>query len=183
MPSAPLEARLRLAVQRNDIKTMQDLIKRGADINAQDNLGYTPLIIAARLGRIDCARILLGHGAEIDKADHQGHTALLWASFYGYTETATLLAGRGADPDVRGKKGTALTCATFFGREEIVRVLLQYGADIDKADPNGLTPVMLARQNEDESIGALLHEALLKKMHRLLQEAARRKRPRPKFKP
>lgn len=183
LQTEPPESRLRLAVFRNDIKTMQDLIKRGVDINAQDNKGFTALIIAARQGRKDCARILIGHGADLDKVDNQGHTALIWASFFGYTEIATMLVDKGADLDARGKRGTALTCATFFGREEIVDALLRHGADIDMPDPNGDTAIKLARKKGHEIIDKMLHDVLLKKVEKNLRGAARNRRPRPKFKP
>ncbi len=181
-PPSPPEDRLRYAVLKNDIKTVQDLIKKGVDINAQDRQGFTPLIIAARHGRAMCARVLLGHGAEIDKKDYKGNSALLWAAFHGYGEVVDVLLEKGADIDARGKNGTALTCAVYFQREGIVSALLRHGANLEKKDPNGNTAMSLARKNGNEDIGRMLHEVMVNRTQNRLREAARRK-PRPKFKP
>ncbi len=183
MPSETPESRLRLAVQRDDIKTARELLESGVDFNAQDNKGFTALMIAARNGRTACAELLLQYGADMDKTDKQGNSALVWASFYGNEEIAISLAGKGADLNLRGSRGTALTCATFFNREEIVRTLLRYGADMDQPDPVGKTAKRLAREKGFKVIDGLLHDVTLRKLQNNLRDAARRKRPRPKFKP
>ena len=42
------------------------LLKLGADINAQDDSGRTPLIIAAELGSVSVAKILIENGADVN---------------------------------------------------------------------------------------------------------------------
>lgn len=59
------------------ISEMQDLISRGADINAQDALiGRTPLHEAAFAGNPEVVKFLLANEARVDLEDAQGRTAL-----------------------------------------------------------------------------------------------------------
>jgi ankyrin repeat protein len=58
------------------------MICRGADINAVNRNGYTPLMKAATTVHIDCTDCvitLLKHKADVFKKDRKGKTALEWA--------------------------------------------------------------------------------------------------------
>jgi S1-C subfamily serine protease len=44
--------------------TIAEVLKMGADINAQDPKGYTPLMYAANLGLVENVKTLLAHGAD-----------------------------------------------------------------------------------------------------------------------
>ncbi|HKE56347.1 MAG TPA: ankyrin repeat domain-containing protein [Pyrinomonadaceae bacterium] len=55
---------------------MQLLIDRGAKVNAQDNQGYTALMIAAKVGQMAGVEFLLGKGASVDLKNNAGETAL-----------------------------------------------------------------------------------------------------------
>lgn len=57
----------------------------------------TPLLYAARDGRIDSAKILLAAGAEIDHADANGITPLLMAITNNHVDMARFLIDRGAN--------------------------------------------------------------------------------------
>jgi ankyrin repeat protein len=57
----------------------------------------TPLMLAAREGRVDVIRVLVGAGAEIDAAAGDGKTALALAIFNGNYEVASLLVDSKAD--------------------------------------------------------------------------------------
>ena len=63
------------AVQSNKLNALQLLIKAGADVNAQDNRGFTALHRAAEMGHLEIAKELLATGADKHIAA-QGHTAL-----------------------------------------------------------------------------------------------------------
>jgi hypothetical protein len=53
-----------------------EVLKRGADINAADPEGYTPLMYAANLGLVDNVKTLLAHGADATLKTRHGETAL-----------------------------------------------------------------------------------------------------------
>ncbi|MBQ7577040.1 MAG: ankyrin repeat domain-containing protein [Synergistaceae bacterium] len=56
------------------------LIEAGANINAKDNLGSTPLIDATRFNsNPEIINVLLKAGANVNDEDNRGYTALTWA--------------------------------------------------------------------------------------------------------
>jgi ankyrin repeat protein len=69
----------------------RSLIAAGADVNAHQQGGVTPLQEAAVNGRIDLVRLLLEHGADVLAKDDQGRTAADWARTRGHPEVAEFL--------------------------------------------------------------------------------------------
>ena len=66
-------------------------LRRGADVNAQNDDGVTPLHFAALLNKPDIARLLLEHGANPNLANNEGETPLDWARNEGYSEIVAML--------------------------------------------------------------------------------------------
>src|SRR6266850_2782251 len=56
------------------------LLEQGADVNACDYYGFTPLHLASRNGMLEVARLLVEHGADINAEDNEGMTPLKVAS-------------------------------------------------------------------------------------------------------
>ena len=65
--------RKHLAVIRHLLKHVQD---KGRSLDAQDGAGDTPLMVAARQGDLEAARLLLAAGAAAAAANAFGDTAL-----------------------------------------------------------------------------------------------------------
>jgi ankyrin repeat protein len=76
-----------------------------------DSCGRTPLMIAARQGRIDIARSLLAGGASPNTEDADGETAMYYAVCFGQKEVAKLLVEQG--------HATPLEIATVAGKREV----------------------------------------------------------------
>ena len=126
-------------------------------INASDEKGFTPLIIAAYNNQPQIVAILLQNGANPELGDAAGNTALMGASFKGYEEIADLLLSKGADPNARNGQGaTALTFAATFGQIKIASSLLKAGASTDFPDSRGKTPLDHARTQENDVMVELL---------------------------
>ena len=68
------------------------LISKGADIDAKDVRGSTPLIRASMKGYKDTVELLISKGADVNVKDVQGYTALYWAS-------STVFRGQGEGED------------------------------------------------------------------------------------
>jgi ankyrin repeat protein len=58
---------------------MQVLLDKGANVNAQNRSGGTPLMWSAVYGHDDAARLLLSRGADASLKDSDGITAAEWA--------------------------------------------------------------------------------------------------------
>ncbi len=57
---------LQLAAEFGHDRVAAELIRRGADVNARDELGRTPLILAAQGGHLATVKLLAGRGARLD---------------------------------------------------------------------------------------------------------------------
>jgi ankyrin repeat protein len=82
--------------------------------------GMTPLIYAARDGRLESVKLLLDAGARIDQAEVNGQTALLMATMSGKVETARLLIQRGANVNAQDWYGRTPVWAVIDYRNLVV---------------------------------------------------------------
>ena len=100
------------------------LIDKGADVNAQDTMGWTALILAADKGNLEIVRLLIEKGADVNA---QENTCLDRLSAFLVSIARTLKDG---DPShlVRGPGRTALEIAQENGHKEIVEYLKVHGA-------------------------------------------------------
>jgi ankyrin repeat protein len=57
----------------------REALARGADVNAADDGGFTPLMAACAYGRPERAELLLSHGADVNRRCKNGYTALWYA--------------------------------------------------------------------------------------------------------
>ena len=71
---------LHIATRQNNPQIIQILISAGADINIQDNEGWTPLMRAANAANNSGVRQLLDAGAKIDELNKSGESAIIHAS-------------------------------------------------------------------------------------------------------
>lgn len=151
------------AVYAARVDSLRALLDAGADPNAADATGHTPLMQACRL--LDAAvryvivRELLRGGADPTRQSDDGMIALHYASFRDDTEIIGLLLSKAMatlDQDT-GYGGTPLCCAASGGYEESVRCLLSFGAS-DNAlwSKKGLSALVGAVQEGRQEIVRIL---------------------------
>ncbi len=97
---------IHLAVLQNNIEGVKENIEAGTDINAKDQFGSTPLIIAATFGRIEISKLLIDAGADLNIQSNEGSTALHIASVFGRIEIVKSLLERGAERSIRNNFGS-----------------------------------------------------------------------------
>jgi len=93
------ELALHIVVKRRDYPWINFLVDMGANVEARDKAGNTPLLLAADLGFTDGVRTLLGQGAKVNASNPSGETALIKAVQRRDTETVRVLLDSGANPD------------------------------------------------------------------------------------
>jgi uncharacterized protein len=126
------------------------LIKAGADVNAANKAGLTPLMLVAQ-NMIDVeqyaevATELIKSKARPDDKDAKGMTALMWASGQGSPAIAKILIAAGADVNVKDSNGmTALMFAANFSQKESVEALIGAGAKVNEQDTGGWSALLHA---------------------------------------
>ncbi len=114
------------------------LTRAGANLSATDNDGLMPLHRA--LGKPACVSTLIQAGADVNAADAQGRCPIEMTL---NTETLGLLIRAGADVNAKDSAGQTLL-HRFVNSPDHVAVLLQVGADVNATDAHGRTPLHLA---------------------------------------
>src|SRR5688572_4864460 len=81
LQNASLNAQLLDAAGKGDVAAVRSLLERGADIEADNGRGGTPLYVAAEQGHAGVAKLLLERGADPNVKDLEwGRTPLRHAS-------------------------------------------------------------------------------------------------------
>ncbi|XP_060938325.1 kinase D-interacting substrate of 220 kDa B [Limanda limanda] len=149
---------LMVSAEQGNLEILQELIKRGANVNLDDVDCWTALISAAKEGHIEVVRELLENNANLEHRDMGGWTALMWAGYKGSTDVAQMLLDKGANPNITGQYSVyPIIWAAGRGHADIVHLLLQHGAKVNCSDKYGTTPLIwAARKGHYESVMHLL---------------------------
>ena len=80
---------------KGNIEAVKQYLDGGADVNAKDGGGWTPLHHATEAGHKEIAELLIANGADVNAKDKYGRTPLDWAVMLGKPEIADLLRKHG----------------------------------------------------------------------------------------
>jgi ankyrin repeat protein len=87
------------------LQTLEVLLAKGGDPNAEDDGKYTALHLAVLNNNVGCVKLLLKYGANIDAQNEDKYTALHTAYRYELCEIRDLLLQHGADTTIRDAQG------------------------------------------------------------------------------
>ena len=135
------------------------LIDNGADVNAKNGAGHTPLHATSR--SIDTAKLLIDNGADVNAKDNREETRLHWAASTNASYMVKLLLDNGANANAKDKHGaTPLHFATNYsygkptppfwtlvGPDDSTELLLDNGADVNAQEYDGETPLHWAARS------------------------------------
>ncbi len=160
---------LHAAVTKGPKEIVELLIREGADINAKDKWGGTPLYWSVNdlyfsnrnedRDSIDIMNLLIANGADVNT----GEDTLILAARTGKVEAVKSLLKAGANTSAKDDEGrTALHRILDIRRsrdvlsKDMVGLLLNTGADVNLKDNDGRTPLRLAVESADAEIVELL---------------------------
>ena len=130
------------AVESGNPATVSVLLEAGADIDAAEEYGDTPLTKALRRLRsapataAELAVQLLAAGANADARGEYGDTPLYRAAEYGNATLVGALLAAGADPNALLKDGeSAIGVAAESAEPEVIRLLVAAGAEVNHRSP------------------------------------------------
>ena len=90
------DALFRATIEGNTDMVRSLVSSPGADVNAKDDRGNTPLLEAARYGHEDICRVLIAAGADVKAKDKDGKTALMLAVQNNHDDVVRVLKQAGA---------------------------------------------------------------------------------------
>ena len=158
---------LHISAYLGDLAWVKNLVKQGADINAYDVFGRTPLFVAAKRRQREMVEFLIDKGADINSQNERSSVLTpLHASVKGLntpcinrfypivllpqkqvTEKSTkskphiaeLLIAKGADVNAKDYGGNTPLHYSYYN-EEIRKMLIDNGADVNARNKSGDTP-------------------------------------------
>jgi hypothetical protein len=153
-------------VSERRVAVLELLIARGANVNARDDRGRTPLHVNAHDPK--AAAVLLAHHADVNGRDGSGSTPLhyLATSRSDTSEAMRVLLDHGAEVDARDHSGyTPLLLAST--NLPLLETLIAHGAAVKVSSSSGRTPLHeIARSpsnlREDFDVLAILCSAGLR---------------------
>jgi ankyrin repeat protein len=139
-----LDLELFEASKGGDVAQIKTLLTRGAQVNATDSVGRTPLLLAAREGETEVARLLIKAGADLDGRGGD-MSPLAAAALRGHTAMVRLLLRQGADVNSDDKAApSALMNAVKLNRLPVAKLLIEAGANTRLVDGAGDNLLVIA---------------------------------------
>lgn len=142
------------SVANDGQQTVVDAIAAGANIEATNAIGFTPLLFAVNSEAVDVVRELIDRGANVnfsvvENNDTRGRTALMNASNQGNKVLLKMLLDAGADPSAFERHGwSPIHYSARRGDIEALEIYQRHGVDLDLRSMNcecrGETPLMIA---------------------------------------
>lgn len=149
------------AARDGDLELLKPTLANVEHVDARDEAGETPLILAAIGGHLDVVETLIDAGADMGGRNQGGLTPLHAAAYAGHLDVARWLVEQGAQVNDNDNfyQTTPLHMAAEENHKDIVEMLLAHGAAIDAEERNGYTPLTQAGWREYWDVAGILMQA------------------------
>ncbi len=167
------------AVKVADARMVKTLLDAGAGVEGANPDGETALMLAIKAGDLPIVRMLIQARANVNTIEKEQHqTPLMYAAAAKKNagEMVKLLLSKGADvkprelaydwpshfseePRVQYHPFGGLTALLYAARDgcyDCVEALIAAGADVNLPTPEGVTPLMIALDNDNNDVAKLL---------------------------
>jgi uncharacterized protein len=167
------------AAKLGDARMVRTLLAAGAEVDKPNQDGETALMLAVKTGELPVVEMLIKAGANVNAREtFHNQTALMWAADAPKNagQIVKLLLSKGADVRPRALYSdwgsqitsepraqyrpvgglTALLYAARSGCYECVEAMIGAGADVNYPTPEGVTPLMIALDNDHNEVAKLL---------------------------
>ena len=167
------------AVELADARIVKMLLDAGAGVEAANQDGQTALMLAIKTAELPIVEMLVKAGANVNAVEKfQNQTPLMWAATAPKNAgvMTKLLLSKGANVKARAlytdwpnqissePRGqyrpvgglTALLYASRNGCYDCVESLISAGADVNVPTPEGVTPLIVALDNDHNDVAKLL---------------------------
>ena len=142
----------------DDAALVTTLLRAGADPDAAHMSGESPLMAAARTGRLQAVSALLAHGADVNATETaHDQTALMWAAANRHAGVVQALIEAGAQVQARSRVRRRKVYLPTRGasyrlsfEEHVER------GDIEEREQGGFTPLLFVAQQGDVASARLL---------------------------
>ena len=123
-----LQKKLKKYILEGNTSKVNEMIRKGAAVNAIYKDGQRPLHWAAYWGREELVKLLLDKGADVEAKDRNGSTSLHQAAYEGHQEVAKYLIEQGAAVEATEENGwTPLHWGSFQWPKRGSRILDRAG--------------------------------------------------------
>jgi uncharacterized protein len=169
------------AAKLGDARMVKMLLDAGAEPEGANADGQTALMLAINTGVLPVVEMLIKAGASVNRIEEfRSQTPLMWAATAPSNagEMVKLLLSKGADvrpralytdwpsqitsePRAQYRPVGGLTALLYAARDgcyDCVEALVGAGADVNVPTPEGVTPLMLALDNQHNDVAKLLLE-------------------------
>jgi ankyrin repeat protein len=141
-----LNSQLLLAAQDGRYNEIKILLETGADVEARNPSGTTPLIVAVKHGYSEVCALLIGWKANVNAKSNSGATALMRAAWFGHTKICALLIEKGADIGARDTVNGYIAAEAALKRD--TAAFLKFAAYVDSSMGKGSFRMFLSDVRE-----------------------------------
>lgn len=142
---------LHICAEYNELEMFRWFVEEyAADINHVNDAGETPLMLAAREGKLEMVKLILELGREdkffkVDQKMQDGWTALAYAAMNGFSDVVIYLSKNGAKVDTYDKSHRSpFHWAARFNNVKMAKVLLELKCKHVTTDVDMKTPEQIA---------------------------------------